>query len=340
MKTKKPIIIGSLLLCVMLVAGVLLFTTTRATGEASETPELTLSNETAQPGEDVAVTVDLAENPGLMVMMYRVSYDHARLALTGVTGVGLNGWDVNGDTILWLGNADSRYNGTILKLNFHVLDGATAGETEVTLDCKRGDVGNHAEESFLPNITAGSVTVQGEGGAEAPAPAEVSAIEIPFTDVYESSYYYTAVCWAYENGITYGRGIDTFDPDGTCNRAETVTFLWRAAGSPEPAGTNNPFTDVKESDWFCKPVLWAYEKGITCGTSESRFSPQQTCSTAEVVTFLYRSLGIGSDGWYEEAGDWANSAGLLNETNLLVDPNEACPRSAVVTMLYRWSQSR
>lgn len=337
MKTKKPIIIGSLLLVVLLVTGLVLHTTTtRASGDPGSTPELTLSNETARPGEDVTVSVELAENPGLMVMMLDVSYDPALLSLTGAAGAGLSGWDQSGDTLLWLGNSDSSFNGTILRLNFHVLDTAAAGETAVTLECKRGNMANHDEEAFEPVITAGSVTVQGESVADG-EPVPISSIELPFTDVFETNYYYPAVCWAYQNGVTNGRSSDTFAPAGTCTRAETVTFLWRAAGSPEPVSAQNPFTDVKESNYFCKAVLWAVESKITYGTSETKFSPNEICTTAEVVTFIYRALGIGQDGWYREAGDWANGAGLLSDTGLLVDPGEPCPRSAVVTVLYRWS---
>lgn len=339
MKTKKRVLIlGSLLLSVLLITGLLLHTT-RDSAEAANPPSLTLSQETAQPGEEVSVAVDLSDNPGLMVMMLRISYDRTRLTLNGVTGVGLSGWDRNGDTVIWLGNGDSDYNGTILQLNFRVSESAEAGETEVTLLCNPGDVGNYAEQSFLPTITAGSVTVEGtasQGGTEETPDAVLT--DLPFTDVYDSSYYYTAVCWAYQRGVTNGRALDTFDPSGTCTRAETVTFLWRAAGSPAIGGVINPFTDVSETAYYYKPVLWAYANGITCGTDDTRFSPHQTCTTAQVVTFIYRALGIGSDGWYREAGDWANSAGLLRDTGLLVDPNEPCPRSAVVTILYRWSQ--
>lgn len=342
MKNKKQfLLVGLLLLCAVLVTGLLVHAT-RVNGAAASAPKLTLSNETANPGEDVSVAVDLSENPGLMVMMLHVSYDHTRLILTGATGVGLSGWDLSGDTLLWLGNADSSYNGTILTLNFRVPDTAEEGAAAVTITCNRGDMGNHDEQTFLPVVTAGSVTVQsgGAGTPLEPVPIEVGGAEIPFTDVYENSYYYAAVVWAYQNGVTNGRGSDTFDPEGTCTRAEAVTFLWRAVGCPEPAGTNNPFTDVKEGSYYYKPVLWAYENGITCGTSATRFSPRETCTTAQIVTFAYRALGVGTDGWYREAGDWANGLGLMSGTGLLVDPDETCPRSAVVSVLYRWSQSR
>ena len=111
----------------------------------------------------------------------------------------------------------------------------------------------------------------------------------PFTDVEEEQYYYAPVLWAVENGVTNGLSPDSFGPDKTCTRGQVVTFLWRAAGSPEPESDENPFTDVKENDYFYKPVLWAVENGITNGTSDTSFSPGNTCTRAHVVTFLYRS---------------------------------------------------
>lgn len=343
MKSKIPMILGSLLFCALLVSGLLfaLHSTRTVDAEpaASNAPELVLSKEIASPGENVSVAVDLSQNPGLMVMMFRINYDRSRLSLTGATGVGLSGWDLRGDKLLWLGNADSDYNGTILRLNFRVAENAEPGSADVTLSCKRGDVGNHDEESFLPIITPGRVTVEAGTVAGSQDPLLPNPGGLPFTDVYASGYYYDAVVWAYRNGITNGRGSDTFAPEGTCTRAETVTFLWRAAGCPEPALTDNPFTDIKTTDYCCKAVLWAYENGITRGTGAARFSPRGICSTAQVVTFVYRAKEVGSDGWYREAGDWASGAGLLSDTGLLVDPHENCPRSAIVTILYRWSQS-
>ena len=349
--------ITALLLCLALII-IGLPRAARAAGEA--VPVITLSEATAKPGEDVTVAVDLSENPGLMVMLFQVSYDHSRLLLTGAAGVGLTGWDVNGDTVLWLGDADSDFNGRILELRFRVSEQAPAGLVPVTLLCGSGGMGNREETAFHPAITAGGVTVQAgsaSGTPETPpvpaspipsaspepepaVPARPSLPEIPFTDVYAGTYYYTAVVWAYQNGITNGRSFDTFDPAGTCTRAEVVTFLWRAAGSPEPESLVNPFADVKAEDYFYRPVLWAVEKGITRGTDATRFSPRETCTTAHIITFIYRALGIGSDGWYREAGDWANGSGLLEDTGLLVDPAENCPRSAVVTFLYRWAQRR
>ena len=112
----------------------------------------------------------------------------------------------------------------------------------------------------------------------------------PFTDVKPGAYYYNAVLWAVEKGITNGTSDKTFSPDETCTRAQIVTFLWRYEEQPAPAGTNNPFADVKPSAYFGSAVLWAVEKGITNGTSATTFDPEDTCTRAQVVTFLYRNV--------------------------------------------------
>ena len=167
------------------------------------------------------------------------------------------------------------------------------------------------------------------GGAAEPT------TETPFTDVPEGSYYIDAVDWAYNTGVTTGTSDTTFDPEGSCTRGQVVTFLWRAAGEPEPESPDNPFGDVKESDFFYKAVLWAVEQGITNGTGEGEFSPKQTCSSAHIITFLYRTMGIGEDGWGAESRDWAFGEELTAQTGLTIDKDEECPRSAVVAFLYR-----
>ena len=112
----------------------------------------------------------------------------------------------------------------------------------------------------------------------------------PFVDIAKGTYYYDPVLWAvnHEPQITNGTSATTFSPDAGYTRAQVVTFLWRAAGMPEPTSTNNPFKDVKMGSYYYKAVLWAVEKNITTGTSTTTFSPEDTCTRAQVVTFLYR----------------------------------------------------
>ena len=119
---------------------------------------------------------------------------------------------------------------------------------------------------------------------------EPESMDNPFTDVQAGSFYEKPVLWAVENGITNGTTATTFDPNGPCNRASVVTFLWRAAGNPVPEGRELPFTDVPASSWYAAPVLWALENGITNGISDTAFGSDSTCIRAQVVTFLYRTV--------------------------------------------------
>ena len=125
------------------------------------------------------------------------------------------------------------------------------------------------------------------------AGSPVPTIEaLSFTDVQQTAYYYDAVRWAVENGITNGVSETSFCPNKTCSRSEAVTFLWRASGSPVPTQTEMPFTDVPGDIWYTTPVLWAVENHITAGTSETTYSPHQSCTRAQIVTFLWRASRI------------------------------------------------
>ncbi|MBR4132484.1 MAG: S-layer homology domain-containing protein, partial [Oscillospiraceae bacterium] len=118
---------------------------------------------------------------------------------------------------------------------------------------------------------------------------EPTSTNNPFEDVPADQYYYKAVLWAVEKGITTGTSPTTFRPDRTCTRAQIVTFLWRYKGQPEPTTTENPFVDVPADQYYYKAVLWAVENGVTTGTSATKFSPDSTCTRAQIVTFLYRA---------------------------------------------------
>ena len=112
---------------------------------------------------------------------------------------------------------------------------------------------------------------------------------MPFTDVKKGCYYYNAVLWAVENGITKGTTPTTFSPNETCNRAQAVTLLWRSQGSPEVKG-ECPFTDVPENRFFSEAVLWAAQEGVTIGTTETTFEPYKSCNRAQIVTLLWREM--------------------------------------------------
>lgn len=173
--------------------------------------------------------------------------------------------------------------------------------------------------------------------------------KLPFTDVPETAYYRDAVAWAVEKDVTSGVTATTFAPDRVCTRAETVTFLWRAMGSPEPAAANNPFTDVSANDYYYKAVLWAVEKGITKGASDTTFSPAAPVTRAQTVTFLWRAAGMlaqsGSNpftdvqtgAFYTDAVLWAGSEGITEGTGTTTfSPNLGCTRAQIVTFLYRY----
>ena len=169
-----------------------------------------------------------------------------------------------------------------------------------------------------------------------------------FVDVPAGSYYEDAVDWAVENGITQGTDDTHFSPDGICTRAQAVTFLWRAAGSPEPETRTMPFTDVPVGSYYYDAVLWAVENGITKGTSDTTFSPNMTCSRAQIVAFLWRSekspaagtanpfADVKSTAYYADAVAWAVANGVTNgTTSSTFSPDNGCTRAQIVTFLYR-----
>ena len=162
-----------------------------------------------------------------------------------------------------------------------------------------------------------------------------------FTDVPDGAYYEQAITWAltHQPQVTNGTGGGQFSPNATVDRGQTVTFLWRAAGCPEPTGTINPFTDVKSTDYYYKAVLWAVETGVTNGTSATTFSPKDPVKRNQVVTFLWRTLGepgkTGAGAWYADAENWANANGLLTGTAQSYTGGADCPRCDVVLYLWR-----
>lgn len=180
----------------------------------------------------------------------------------------------------------------------------------------------------------------------------VKEVEIsPFADVATDAYYYDAVKWAVNKGVTNGVSETLFGPDQACTRAQIVTFLWRAAGSPEPK-SGSSFTDVAADAYYAKAVAWAVENGITKGTSETTFHPDETCTRAQGVTFLYRALGklaaaqagftdVAADSYYADAVNWAAENGVtkgISET--LFGPDGSCTRAQIVTFLYRAYQGK
>ena len=169
-----------------------------------------------------------------------------------------------------------------------------------------------------------------------------------FIDVPAGSYFYEAVMWAVENGVTTGVSANRFDPNGVCTRAQAVTFLWRAAGSPAPRSRTMPFTDVPAGSYYYDAVLWAVENGITKGTSDTTFSPNATCSRAQIVAFLWRSekslaagtanpfADVKSTAYYAGAVLWAVREDITKgTTGTTFSPDADCTRAQIVTFLWR-----
>ena len=181
----------------------------------------------------------------------------------------------------------------------------------------------------------------------------VEAVDaLSFTDVSVKEYYFDAIAWAVKNAITEGVNDTIFAPGASCTRAQMVTFLWRANGSPAPKTTEMPFTDVSKDAYYYDAVLWASENGITTGTGETTFSPNQVISRAEAVTFLWRAAGkpiaegslfadVESTKYYAEAVRWAVTSGITNGmSDSTFAPNDICTRAHIVTFLYRTHRSK
>ena len=220
---------------------------------------------------------------------------------------------------------------------------------ELVVTDKNGDtvkLTDKGDGKYTFKMPVSKVTVEAtfvEIGAEPETPV--------FTDVSSSAYYADAVAWAVEHGITNGTSATTFGPDMACTRAQMVTFLWRAAGSPEPTTTNNPFTDVQAGSYYYDAVLWAVENGVTEGTSATTFSPDTVCTRAQTVTFLWRQAGapvvnyamsftdVDTNAYYAEAVRWAVSEGVtMGTSDTTFSPNVDCTRAQIVTFMYRAAQ--
>ena len=203
-------------------------------------------------------------------------------------------------------------------------------------------VKDKGDGKFTFTMPASKVTVSAEF-------AEIETLD--FADVPTDAYYYEAVKWAAKKGITGGIGNGLFGPNQPCTRAQIVTFLWRAAGSPEPKSMSS-FSDVSADSYYAKAVAWAVENGITTGTGDGKFSPDATCTRAQSVTFLFRAIGklvdskaefsdVLTDSYYANAVAWAVENGVTNGIgNGLFGPDNSCTRAQIVTFLYRAYQGK
>ena len=259
-----------------------------------------------------------------------------------------------GGTTTYTVTVDSAKNGTVSVSPKNASKGTTVTITvkpnsgyeldDLTVTDKNGDavrIKDQGNGKYTFTMPASKITVEASFTEIEEQPA------VSFVDVSTSAYYYDAVAWAVENGVTSGTSATTFSPDAACTRAQAVTFLWRAAGSPAPKSSVNPFTDVSTSAYYYDAVLWAVEQGITAGTGATTFSPDATCTRGQIVTFLYRADGTTTSGsnpftdvadnaYYADAVKWAVAEGVTAGTSATTfSPDASCTRSQIVTFLYR-----
>ena len=218
---------------------------------------------------------------------------------------------------------------------------ALEGLTVTDKDGKKLKLTDKGSGIYTFTMPAGKVTVEAGFRADAAEPVN------PFVDVSGGSYYEDAVLWAVREGITSGTTATTFSPGASCTRAQMVTFLWRAAGSPKASGSN-PFRDVSADTYYYDAVLWAVENGITSGISADAFAPDAMVTRAQTVTFLYRAAGspaaapgssfsdVSGNAYYADAVSWAVEKGITSGTAAAAfSPDADCTRAQIVTFLYR-----
>ena len=288
---------------------------------------------------NITITADTATHTQTIAMTYRKSSGGDDSDPTYAIEVGK---DIRNGTV----TANRRYaeRGDTVTITVKPDDGFKLDDLTVTdkngKELKLTDRGNGKYTFTMP---AGKVEINA---------AFVKEVEIsPFSDVSTNAYYYEAVKWAQEKGITGGIGNGLFGPNQPCTRAQIVTFLWRAAGSPEPK-TMSSFADVSMDAYYAKAVAWAVENGITTGTGDGKFSPDATCTRAQSVTFLFRAIGklvdskaefsdVLTDSYYANAVAWAVENGVTNGIgDGLFGPDNSCTRAQIVTFLYRAYQGK
>lgn len=274
---------------------------------------------------------------------YNEKEDSCEVSVTRRTSSGTN----SGNTI----TVPSTPNGTV------TVNPSTATKgTTVTITTKPNE-GYELGDLTVKDANGNTLPLTDKGDGKYTFPMPASKVEVkatfvkevetsPFADVATDAYYYEAVKWAADQGITGGIGNGLFGPNQPCTRAQIVTFLWRAAGSPEPKNMSS-FSDVPANSYYAKAVAWAVENGITTGTGDGKFSPDATCTRAQSVTFLFRAAKASANGtpafsdvaanaYYAEAVKWATDNGITNGIgNGLFGSNNDCTRAQIVTFLWR-----
>lgn len=236
-------------------------------------------------------------------------------------------------------------NGGYLVHSVRALSGTKIDLTKYTPDRLGFDFqGWYSDKNLTFKVT--SVTLTKDTTVYAKWKANKLLWVLPFMDIPANSYFYPAVCWGHGCGVVSADKL--FHPDAGCTRGDMLTFLWRAAGSPQSKLTYMPFTDVPEQAHYYEAVQWALETGITKGTNNLKFNPGATVTRAEVVTFLYRYAGktvkaenpftdVAADDWFYDAVLWATTEGITTGTSSTTfSPDDTCTRAQVMTFLYRY----
>lgn len=318
-------------------------------------------------GAEITYTLVLSECEPVSGFEITVSFDSARLTPKSVTGGELTGGGMflhniknaasTGEMkVAWASAGSTSGGGELFTVVFTAsetlksppkltVSGILSGESLEDVEFSVSGLAVKKEEKTPAPTGGGSSGGTGSSGTGA---KPEKAPETVFSDVPEGAYFAPAVKWAVGNGITNGTGENVFSPDNGCTRAQTVTFLWRAMGSPEPENTVCTFTDVDMSAYYGKAVLWAVENGITNGTGENSFSPGGTVTRGQTVTFLYRCAGasgmsgktdfsdVPENAYYAPAVSWAVGRGITNGTGEnAFSPDASCTRGQIVTFLYR-----
>ena len=213
-------------------------------------------------------------------------------------------------------------------------------------------VENYIMYGIVVGVSVGTTTINAKVVSCGKTYDRKCTVKVGFSDVEKANYFYKPVYWAYNKGITSGTSPSSFSPGNICTRGQILTFLWKSMDSPKPSSTDNPFTDVKPSDYFYKPVLWAKENGITSGTSPTTFSPHKACTRGQIVTFLWILAGrpgpyfsspfsdVKITDYYFEPAVWAKNTGITSGTSATTfSPGNPCTRAQALTFLWKMKEN-
>jgi uncharacterized repeat protein (TIGR02543 family) len=298
----------------------------------------TITTGTLTRGETLKVSIPDQQNGASTAT---VATGTATVASSGNGNGGGGGGATSTFTLTFDTNGGSAIS-TVSKASGTTIDLTTYKPTKVGFDF----AGWYSDAALTTKVTSVKITANTTVYAKWTANGTAG---LPFTDVAANAYYYDAVKWAVDKGVTSGTTATTFAPNASCTRAQMVTFIWRYMGSPEPTTTANTFTDVKADQYYYKAVLWAVEKGITAGTRATTFAPDATVTRGQTVTFLWRAAGkpaattanpftdVAASDYFAEAVLWAANEGITAGTSATTfAPANPCTRAQIVTFLYRY----